>query len=311
MAILVGVILALAVPAQSQTAVVTVSGFDGARVDSGWGLFNLCGQSLRTALDDPANFGPAGVVDVDFVLDAPGVNVADASSLAGVDVFFTGWVSTSTYTPAERTALLDFVLGGGAVVATTDDELHDISDLFGLTLVNSSYGTATPTALSSPLVDGPFGVVTQVVFSGNQGIYTSLGPASGIADADGSVPAGPAVAVIAPGALGAGSGPVVLVADVDVFTTDACAFVGGGYAANDVFVRNLFAWLAEVLQQQATTTTATTATTALPTSTTAASSTSSTVPGTSTTNPTSTTTTTTTTTATPARPINATPTYAG
>jgi len=224
-------------------APLVVSGYSDARVDQDWGLFSDCGADLRTMLTDPANFGPGGTVERSVSLSDPGLDTVTPGSLDGVDVFFTGWVLTSTYTADERAALLDYVLDGGAVIATTDGTNHDISDLFGLTLEDSSYTTGTPTATDSPLIDGPFGTVSSVVFSGDQGIYTDLGEASEIVEADPDL--GPAVALLAPGALGPGSGPVVLVADVDVFTTEACAAgPGSGALANEAFVLNVFAYLA-------------------------------------------------------------------
>ncbi len=237
-------------------APLVVSGYSDDRVDSGWGLFSFCGDDLRAMLSDTSNFGAGGVVERPISLASPGVDAVTPGSLDGVDVFFTGWVETSTYTADERAALLDFVLGGGAVIATTDGTDHNIADLFGLTLTDSNYTSATPVAPASPLINGPFGTVTTITFSGDQGIYTGLGAASVIAEADPSL--GPAVALLPPGALGPGSGPVVLVADVDVFSTADENCVDGpgmGAVANSVFVRNVFAYLANLSETPTTTTT--------------------------------------------------------
>lgn len=257
-----------AVPGSSQAAEapLVVSGYSTSRVDSNWGLFSSCGADLRDMLTDPANFGPGGIVDRPISLSDPGVDTVTPGSLDGVDVFFTGWVLTSTYTDDERTALRDFVLAGGAVIATTDDLTHNIADLFGVTLENGSYSTGTPTAPASPLITGPFGTVTSLVFSGQQGIYSGLGSATEIVEADPDL--GPAVALLPPGALAPGSGPVVLVADVDVFTTEGCASgPGSGANANRAFVLNVFAYLAG-LQQAPVETTTTTAASSSTTSTT-------------------------------------------
>jgi hypothetical protein len=233
----------LATPsASAATAPLVVSGYSTNRVDDDYGIFSSCGDDLRTLLSDTSNFGAGGTVERPISLATPGVDTVTPGSLDGVDVFFTGWVVTGSYTSEERAALLDFVHGGGAVIATTDGTDHDISDLFGVTLADSSYDQATPTALSSPLITGPFGAVSTIGFSGDQGVYSDLGPASEIANADPNL--GPAVAVIPPGGLGAGSGPVILVADVDVFTMPGCASNNAGAVANSVFVRNLFAYLA-------------------------------------------------------------------
>ena len=40
---------------------------------------------------------------------------------------------TGSYSAAEKTALKDFVRGGGTLIATTDDTGHTMVDAFGLT----------------------------------------------------------------------------------------------------------------------------------------------------------------------------------
>ena len=92
----------------------------------------------------------------------PGIGIASAATLAGVDVFFTGWVPSGSYTAEEKLALREFVLRGGTLIATTDDTGHSMVDIFGLTQGDGSGNPTvnTITELAHPIASGPFGAVT-------------------------------------------------------------------------------------------------------------------------------------------------------
>ena len=102
------------------------------RTDGDWGLAESYLDETRAYLLDPASFGPQGVVGRPIVV-GPGIGVANDRTLAGVDVLFTGWVPTGSYSIAEKAALRAFVLAGGTLIATTDDSGHTMVDAFGLT----------------------------------------------------------------------------------------------------------------------------------------------------------------------------------
>ncbi len=192
-------------------------------------------------MTDPTSFGPSGTVPTTYTVDPNGVNVVTPTDLSGVSVFFTGWVPTTSYTPTEDTALYNYVLGGGALIATTDDQEHTMVSVFGLTQGSDEGGSPTNNTItdaSSPLADGPFGTVSNYQQWGDTGYYSSLGP---YAVAVGSNQWGVSLAVIPPGALGPGSGPVILSADVDVFSN---AYPGGAY--NETLIKNIFAYVAKV-----------------------------------------------------------------
>ena len=249
--------------AADATPTVVVSGYDTSRVSSDWGLFSSCLDTTHGYVTDPANFGPSGVDKVNLDLSAGGMPTATADALKGVNVFFTGYVTTSSYTDAEKTALLDYVKGGGALIGTTDATDYDMSSIFGMTLANSPGGleTGTITDPTSPLADGPFGTVSTFSEYDSVGHYTDIGPGQTV----GTNPEGPAIVVIPPGALAAGSGPVVMVSDVDVFSD--CADAPVGSTTNEVLIKNIFAYVAnfEATPQTTTTTAAPTTTTAPPT----------------------------------------------
>lgn len=248
--------------AAGTTPTVKVSGFDGSRVDGGWGLFSSCLATTNGYLQDPANYGPSGTDKVDLDLSAGGVSTASASTLAGTGIFFTGYIDASTVSDAEKSALLDYVKGGGAMVVTSDETGYDLSDLFGMTLADSPGGieNGTITDPTSPVADGPFGTVSTFTEYDAVAHWTDVGPGQTV----GTNPEGPAIVVIPPGALAAGSGPVVLASDVDVFSD--CPNEGDtpdGSITNKTLIENIFAYLADYEAEPPTTTT-----TAAPSSTT-------------------------------------------
>ena len=254
---------AVAGPASADTKTVVVSGFDDSRADGHLSLFGSCLATTKGYLADPANFGPSGVANVTLDVSGTGMPTATPDALNGVNVFFTGWVDSTTYTPDEKTALLNYVKGGGALIGTTDALDHDMSDIFGMTLADGpGTTTGTITDASSPLADGPFGTVTTFNQFADVGHYTDIGPGQTV----GTNSAGPAIVVIPPGALAAGSGPVVMVSDVDVFS-DCDASVGStGSIVNAALIKNTFAYVAgyEASLQTTTTTAAPTTTTTAP-----------------------------------------------
>jgi hypothetical protein len=256
----------VATPGGAATPTVVVSGFDATRTGGNWGLFESCLATTTGYLKDTANFGPSGVVHASLDLPGPGVATATAADLSGVDVFFTGYVTTASYTTAEKTALLNYVKAGGALVGTTDAVDYDMSSIFGMTLADSpgghEVGTITDTA--SPLADGPFGTVTSFDEWDSVAHWTNVGPGHTV----GTNPEGPAIVVIPPGALSATSGPVVMVSDVDVFSD--CGGSPEGSVSNATLIKNIFAYVATAEAAPVTTTTASTTTTVAPTTTVAA-----------------------------------------
>lgn len=218
----------------------TVSGYGASRTDYGsWGFHESFLQELRNYLADTSNFGPAGTVQTTYSVGTP-VSVASSTALAGTDIFFTGWVPTNSYTTQEKAALLQFVLDGGALIGTTDDVFHDMSDIFGFTHAGSCAGGSGLNSIvdpTHPIANGPFGTVSTYQFFGSIGCYSAIGTGAttiGTIDVRGL----PSLAIIERGVLGPNSGPVVLVADVDAFSNWR-----NGYQVNRILILNIFAYL--------------------------------------------------------------------
>ena len=215
-----------------------VDGYGPIRTDGEWGLDESFLSRTRGYLTDPALFGPSGTVKQAFTI-APGIREANARTLAGVDVFFTGWVATDSYTDAEKDALVQFVKDGGTLIATTDDPFHTMVDAFGLTQAGGS-GSPMENVITAPfhaLANGAFGTVASYRQYDLTGHYSALGPN---AHEIGRYKSGPGatLAVIERGKLGPGSGAAIFVADVDVFTDH------GGATYNAALIKNIFAFAA-------------------------------------------------------------------
>ena len=222
---------------------VNLESYSVGRTDGDWGLVEPFLSDTLGYVQDPANFGPAGVVHRHFDV-GNGIDVASAETLEGVDVFFTGWVTTASYSAEEKEALRAFVRGGGTLIATTDDTEHTLADVFGLV---QGDGSATPqsnviTEPDHPIPNGPFGVVAEYNQYFATGHYSSLGPNAHeigrYADREGTT-----LAVIERGALGLGSGAVIFVPDVDVFSNHLSP--GGGSIFNANLIKNIFAFAVE------------------------------------------------------------------
>lgn len=158
-----------------------------------------------------------------------GSSTLTAGYLANVDLL----VVTAAYSdsqpitplsPAEQTALMNFVLGGGNALIL--GERSDFSPLVNPTLVNpfgpNINGTTmlNPQAvvsnpLSAPFTAGPFGVVT-TLSTANPGWFDSLGGAIPVATL--TLNNMPVLAYFPENALGPGSGRVVISADSDIYT---------------------------------------------------------------------------------------------
>ena len=181
------------------------------------------------------------------------LDVLTTSNLAGADLLILapGTTHSTDATPLstnEQSALISYVQNGGGLILLADNYSY------------ASYATAEETALLSPfgmsgfgtisganqatifapgadaLSGGPFGKVT--AFTQNYaGGLTNLGPYA-VALASNSL--GVAMAQIAPGKLGPGSGPVAIFSDGNTWSNEG---IGAGFfVANETLFLNTVAW---------------------------------------------------------------------
>jgi hypothetical protein len=197
--------------------------------------------SLRAKLTNPNFFDSGyGAAPFNIVLQL-GQSTVTTSSLTypNTTVFVSG--STSSYTPAERAAILAFVMSGGSFLGQFDDVSHSMADLFGITQIAGD-GPSNQMILDRDhvIMDGPFGGVESVIAAGNIGQFSLLPGNTGrilAANQLGTAAPNAAIVVFEKNALGPGSGRVVIVNDANYGSTDE----GGG--DDGVMILNTFAYL--------------------------------------------------------------------
>lgn len=197
-------------------AAITVGSFDASRAGEANLATGIFTTQLRASL--AANF--------------PGSTIATTPSLtpaflSSVDVMIVASANNfdgiTPLSPAEQSALFNHVLGGGTAMILAEEYLDHTSAQslltpFGVTIADDGrsglqYGTILNPA--HPLFDGPFGVQSQFAVLGS-GIFTSLGPyATSLSTMDST--GFPILATIEAGALGPGSGRVILLPDATPF----------------------------------------------------------------------------------------------
>jgi hypothetical protein len=204
---------------------------------------------FRAALQNPANFGPAGVVDRSIA--TVNLSTVDAGSLAGVNMFVATWIPNAEFSVSQTQAVVDFFLGGGDLFLLQDDGNHDvIGRALGLLTFASSGSVSNGGA---PLYDGPFGVasdVTQHYLVGrlDEAAVLSLRGTVAGRNVQGEVTS----AFWAAGQFAPGAGALFINADIDMIanTGSQCglAVCGARYDPlnnNGVFALNTFAFLQE------------------------------------------------------------------
>ncbi|MDD5543087.1 MAG: hypothetical protein PHX83_07920 [Acidobacteriia bacterium] len=202
-----------------------VNGFNNARVDGGYSIIDgSVYTNLRSKLSNPTFFSFAsGAAPFPIQLQS-GLSTVGSSSLqpGNPTVFVTGWTATSSYTPTEKTNILNAVMNGVSIIVQADDINHSIVDLFGLTQVNSGTGGGSTNQeiadYDNPVMNGPFGRVGLLIPAGFVGQFSGVpGNATLLARNIGGSTGGntAAVVIFRENALGPTSGRVVILNDSD------------------------------------------------------------------------------------------------
>lgn len=213
-----------------------VRGFDLAR-----------GSRFSIADGDYFTSGRDALLAVNPNISFSGVSQLSAAGLAGADIVVvaSSLDNATIITPlsqAEQDALGGFVASGGCAVIFAENGGFEVGnesliDPFGLDasgLIVGFLDIPVSDPAASPVTDGPFGVVT-AVRTNYPGGFDQLGPyATGFAPSE----LGPVLAVIEPGAVASGSGPVVLYAEVTGFAGPPNP--AGRFSENEVLWLNTF-----------------------------------------------------------------------
>lgn len=206
---------------------------------------------LRNALENPNFFGPAGVVKETVVTTVVDMDAADP--FAGLDGFIAPWWSNTQSGPYE-TGIVNFFLGGGDLWVLQDSNGRDgVGDELGVGTVGQT--AVTPVNGTAPLFDGPFGIANNVGQGGGEEGF--LSEADVLAKNGTIVGRNTENQVIAafwgPDQYALGAGALIVVADIDMFTSQST--IDGLFGTtfgdtladlsdNGIFTLNAFAFLA-------------------------------------------------------------------
>jgi len=173
----------------------------------------------RNGMANTANFGPSGIVTTS--INQVVLSTINAGTLAGINAFVSPWWFDDASNSAPFDAVLQtYFLGGGSLILLDDSTGRDgIATLLGLG--TGPQGTQPWTALGAALT-GPFGNPGSIAASGEIGTLS----AAAIAAHGGSICATntnnqPTAACFARGAYAPGAGAMIIVADIDTWTSQA------------------------------------------------------------------------------------------
>ncbi|HEX5049792.1 MAG TPA: PEP-CTERM sorting domain-containing protein [Gammaproteobacteria bacterium] len=201
---------------------------------------------LRAALENPANFGPSGIVNQE--IDTVTLSAVNASTLAGIDMFVATWISDGQAAPIAP-SIVDFFLNGGDLFLLQDDAGHDgVGSALGLSTTASS-GTVSNGGV--PLFDGPFGVATDVMQLYLVGQLDPLAIAAHSGHVGGTNAQGQVTSAFwGAGEYAAGAGSLFVIADIDMIadtgTQCGLAICGARFSplnSNGIYALNTFSFL--------------------------------------------------------------------
>jgi hypothetical protein len=200
---------------------------------------------LRKALLDPANFGPAGVVPVTFVM-RPSIDRVRPRALGRADVL----VVNNSSGVIDETALgtiADFVAAGGSVISLGDDAATFMAkkgDCVADPEADVAGDAAAPGPVSAVLA-GPFGTVSGRVFTGYNCAYSEIAPGVTVLAQNDK---GPNALVLDAASAEPRAGRAVAFGDDEIFSSVTTPMCGSGKltpgSANEVLALNTFAFLA-------------------------------------------------------------------
>ncbi|MCU6434212.1 PEP-CTERM sorting domain-containing protein [Undibacterium sp. Jales W-56] len=238
--------LALAITCLAANAYV-VGGASGSLIPASgqWAWDGSYLAGFRGALENPANFGPGGIVNRSIT--TTNLAAVNSGTLAGVDMFVGTWIANSEGAGFSA-AIMNYFLGGGDLFLLQDDSNHDI---LGTTLgISTTASTGSVSNGGAPLFNGPFGVANNVkqfylVGQLNEAAILAHNGHVGGRNVENQVTS----AFWHAGEYAPGSGSLFIIADIDMIaTTTACGLplCGASYAPlndNGIYALNTFSFL--------------------------------------------------------------------
>jgi hypothetical protein len=238
--------LLFATPGQSQT--ITIGSFDNTRSRAPFAteVGALGYDHIRSSLQNPANFGPSGIVRCSVVI-APGTPTLTAAYLADKNILFTS-VFTGDLSASEAMAVRDFVARGGCVIVDANsDPAEQTAATSLLAAIGTSaatgpgticFGPGTITSSLNPITNGPFGNVAGGSFGTTlTAIITLDGRDVSLVTCSGGI----GRAAFLPGAISPGSGLVMYGGDPSAFNLFTQPGEGAFDPNNEVIYLNAIA----------------------------------------------------------------------
>ena len=225
------------------TAPLRVGSVADSRFQTGFSLDGAQMTNTRAKMLSASNFGAGGTFPRPIAITDTGGTLGSINPalLSNYDVFFIGWfdnVHPNAFTDAELSAFQTFVINGGTLIVTCDDETHDaVCSSLGYPVLDAAVNPMVPAGagIGHPIFSGPFGGVPAFNMTGDQGAFTTTTGAIVLAQDSGARPVMLFKAV--------GAGRIILLGDVDIVSRAAS---GGATITtnNDRLIGNLFAFAA-------------------------------------------------------------------
>jgi hypothetical protein len=173
--------------------------------------------AYRTALANTSNFGPSGTVTTS--INQVVLSTITAGTLVGVNAFVSPWWDVADSASFHST-LVTYFLGGGSLILLDDASGKDgIAAALGLPTVG---GLGGPWTAASSMLTGPFGNPGSVITAGQIGFLSPANISSHNGTVCGTNGSGnPTAVCIAPGVYAPGAGALIIVADIDTWSTQA------------------------------------------------------------------------------------------
>jgi hypothetical protein len=240
-------ILVLPLTLSLNTAHAYVVGGAGSNLVPGsgcWAWDSTCVADFRGALENPAYFGPAGIVEE--TITTVTLNTVNSSTLSGIDMFIAPWISDADGATFGAD-VLDFFLSGGDLFLLDDSAGWDF---FGQALgVPTTLSTGSVSNGGAPLFDGAFGLANDVTQHYQVGQLSAADIAANGGHIGGTNEEGQVTSAYwTAGEYAAGAGSLFIIADVDMIATTSCGLsvCGATYDIlndNGIYALNTFSFL--------------------------------------------------------------------
>lgn len=240
--------LALAASAAAQTYILGAP--DLTLETDGWAVSSSNMSAFKTAIANPAYFGPAGTVTTTISLTEFSFATLNAGGLAGVDGFIVPWWHNAESAAYVSTVTTAFQNGMDLWLLEDDSQHNGIGAALGLYSATGGSSVSADGSASNgtaPFFSGPFGTATNTGTAGNFAQFDAATISALNGTIIGTNTSGQITAVYwAPGAYSAHSGALIVFSDVDMISN----WLGNPYsptlASNGVLALNTVAALAQV-----------------------------------------------------------------